>query len=223
MGQYLDANAPIGGDGNWPLPNVVQTSGPGQPSLTYEGPVINGIPMPGQWLITDLKKVFNWQEQQASFQSGAVLVPRGDPLVRVTYEVRIWESGTMGVFRGLLATLLKKPAAAVPGGVVPVSAALGIHDAALKDLGVTAVVVSEIDYPKNPLVASGGRGPWIGKVSFIQYRPPVPALPVPDQSIPDPGAVTPAASTNLATAATAVAAGDAARQSAAATALVPAR
>jgi hypothetical protein len=222
MGQLLDAIAPFGGDGNWPYPDLVQTSGPGQPSITFEGPTINSIPMPGQWLLSVVRK-FGWQEQQANFMTGAFLVPKGDPLVHFSYEIRFWESGAMGIFRQLLQTLLKKPVLAVPGGFIPVSAALGIDDRVLKDLGVTTCVIESIEYPKNPLLSSGGKGAWIGKIGFIQYRSPVAALPVPDQTIPDPGAVTPAAANSLAAAQASAAAGAAALQAEAAQALVPPR
>lgn len=218
----IDAIAPLGGDGNFPYPKLVQTSGPGQPSLTFEGPQINGINMPGQWLLMRSARVFGWQQQKPNFMTGAYLIPTGDPLMEIEYEVRIWESGTMGMFRGLLGTLLKKPVVAL-GGPVPVSAALGINDPVLKDMGVTRVVVSSVEPPKNPLVTSGGKGPWIAKVGFIEYRPALPALPVPDQTIPDPGAVTPSAASNLATANASVTAGAGKLQGAAAQALVPPR
>lgn len=204
----------------FPYPGLTQLPAlPGFSGLTFEGPVINGLPMPGQWLIKKLGKKFGWQEQQGAFLSGAALVPIGDPLVHVIYEVRLWEEAAFAYFRQLLGTVLKKGALSLPG--VPASAALGIDDAALKDLGVTSVVVGEIGYPLNPLVASGGKGPWIGSVEFIQYRAPIGALPVPDQTIPDPGAVTPAASANATTAEASVAGGDAARDTATAQAFVP--
>ena len=223
MGNYLDAIAPIGsGDGNFPYPNLVQTSTPGSASLTFEGPTINGILMPGQWIVTKLTRQFGWQEQQANFLTGAFLVPKGDPLIRVTYKIRIWESGTMGVFRQLLQTLLKKPLVSLPGGL-PVAAALGIQDPMLKDFGVTNVVIDSIDYPLNPLVTSGGKGAWEGSITFIQYRPALPALPVPDQTIPDPGAVTPSAASNLATANASMTAGANTLQGSAASSFVPPR
>jgi hypothetical protein len=223
MGHFLDAIAPpLTGDGNFPYPSLVQTNGPGLSSYTFEGPTIIGIPMPGQWLLTKAAREFGLQQQRANFLSGAFIVPKGDPLMEIEYEVRIWESGTMGVFRGLLKTLLKKPVASL-GAAIPIAAALGIDDPALKDLGVSYVVVSHIDYPKNPLVASGGKGPWVGHVGFLEYRSGVPALPVPDQGIPDPGAVTPSAASNLGTAQADMTAGAGALQGAAAQALVPPR
>lgn len=222
MADLLDAIAPVGGDGNFPYPSVTQSSGPGQPSLTFEGPTINGIPMPGQWLLVKSARVFGWQKQVANFMSGGTVVPTGDPPIDIEYEVRIWESGTMGLFRQLLQTLLKKPVVAL-GAAVPAAAALGIHDPTLKDLGVTKVVVAMVDPPKNPLITSGGKGPWIAKVGFIEYRKAIAALPVPNQDIPDPGAVTPAAASNLATAQAAVTQGAANLQGAAARGLVPPR
>jgi hypothetical protein len=128
----------------------------------------------------------------------------------------------MGVFVQLLQTLLKKPVVAI-GAAVPESAALGIHDPILKMIGITKVVVAFVDPPKNPLVTSGGKGPWIAKVGFIEWRKGIAALPVPNQDIPDPGAVTPTAAANLATAQAAVTAGATTLQAAAARALVPPR
>jgi hypothetical protein len=105
----------------------VKQSGPGQAAITYEGPTINGIPMPGQWLVTKLTKDFGVQVQQANFKSGATLLLSGDPPLEVEYTVNIWQSGAMGVFRGLLQTVLKRPAIAL-SGPVPASAVLGIND-----------------------------------------------------------------------------------------------
>jgi hypothetical protein len=221
MADVLDAIAPIGGDGGFPLPQLVQSQGlPGQPSYTFEGPQINGLNMPGQWILAKGARVFGWQKQVANFMSGGTVVPTGDSPMDIEYEVRIWESGTFAAFRQVLQTLLKKPVVSL-GAAVPESAALGIHDPALKDLGVTKVVVAFVDYPKNPLITSGGKGPWVGKVGFIEYRKGIAALPVPNQDIPDPGAVTPAAAANQAVAAAAIAAGNASRSTATANRLVP--
>jgi hypothetical protein len=204
----------------FPFPTSFQTKTPAG-NHTFEGPTIIGTPMPGQWLLTKATRQFGWQEQQGSFQSGATIVPKGDPLMHIEYEVRIFEAGTMSDFILVCGTILKKAVVAVPG--VPASAALGIDDPILKILGVKSVVVDFVEFPKNPLVASGGKGAWVGKVGFIEYRKPLPALPVPSQEIPDPGAVTPAAAANLATAGASVTAGAAALQAAGAKAFVPPR
>jgi len=222
MGEILPAIAPGIGDGNFPYPALNQVDLPGASSITQEGPYINGVHMPGQWLLTRAVREFGWQQQRQNFMTGAVLVPIGDPLAPIEYEVRIWEDGTMGLFRAMLQTLLKKPVVAL-GAAIPISAALGIDDPLLKDLGIANVVVAFVDIPKNPLVSSGGKGPWVGRVGFIEYRQPLPALPLPDQTIPSPGALTPPASSNLATAQASVTAGASALQSTAARAFVPPR
>ena len=80
-GSILDALAPIPQATSFPYPTVFQQSGPGSPTVTYEGPTINGIPMPGQWLLKRSVREFGWQQQQANFMSGAYLVPKGDPLM----------------------------------------------------------------------------------------------------------------------------------------------
>lgn len=215
--ELLDALAPLPQATQFPYPTLVQSSGPGG-SFTYEGPTINGVPMPGQWLLTRCPRVYGWQKQQPTFMTGGYLVPTGDPFAEIEYSVRIWESGTAGVFRQLLRTLLKKPVLSLPG--VPASAALGIDDPSLKDVGITQVVVAAVTPLINPLVTSGGRGPWTATVGFIEWRPPVPAQPLPSQAIPDPGAVTPAASANMDTANAAVTAGAATMQANAARSLL---
>lgn len=175
--------------------------------------------MPGQWLLTKATREFGWQKQTANFLSGASVVPTGDPPMDIEYEVRIFESLTMGIFRKLLGTILKKPAFAVPGAGL-VSAALDITDPTLNDLGVKSVVVSFIDPPKNPLITSGGKGAWIGKVGFIEFRKYLPALPVPNQDILYP---LQSAADNFTTAQASITSGALALQAAAALALVPPR
>jgi len=220
MGQVLNAlpPGPAGTDGAFPYPPRFQT-----PGLTSEGPSINGQPMPGQWLLKKCTRTFGLQKQRPVYMDGAVLVPTGAEPMQIEYEVRIWESGTFAIFRGLVRTLLKRPAVSL-GAAVPISAALGIDDPILKDLGVTNVLVEFVNYPLNPLVSSGGKGPWVGSVGFIEWvaKPKI-TTPPSDQGIPDPGAVTPSAATNLATAGASVTAGASALQSRAAQALVPPR
>jgi hypothetical protein len=215
--ELLPALFPTGDQVNFPLPKLVQTSGL-TGAVTFEGPTINGIPMPGQWLLVAATREFGWQEQRLGFMSGATLVPIGDPLASFEYAIRIWENGAALLYRQLLGTLLKKPAVALPG--VPAAAALGIHDPALKDIGVTSCVVLRVTPLFNPLVESGGRGPWTARIAFKEFRKPLPAIPIPNQAIPDPGAVTPSAVTQMATANAAVSTGAGALQGAAARALL---
>jgi hypothetical protein len=200
----------------YPFSKLVQQGG-----VTCEGPTINGIAMPGQWLLKKARRVFGWQIQQPNFMTGATIVPKGDPLMEIEYEVRIWQDAAMTVFLSLCQSILKKPAIAVSGSA---SSALGIDDPTLKVYNVASVVVAFVDIPKNPLVSSGGKGPWVGSVGFLEYRKPLPALPVPDQTIPDPGAVTPqAASANLATAGASITSGANKLQSTTALGHVPPR
>jgi hypothetical protein len=214
MGTLLDALQPNPQATSFPLPRVVTGQGSAGSSVS-EGPLINGIPMPGQWLLTRATREFGWQEQRANFMTGAYLVPIGDPLAPIEYDIKIWNSADAAIFRQLLKTLLKKPVTVVPGSASS-TAALGIDDPSLKDLGIDKVVIVSISALLNPLVTSGGKGAWTSKAGFKEYRPAIPAPPIPDQNIPDPGAVTPAAATNLATVNASVTAGAAQLQSTAA-------
>jgi hypothetical protein len=200
----------------YPYPNLTQQGG-----ITCEGPVINGIAMCGQWLLKKARRTFGWQIQQASFMSGATTVPKGDPPMEIEYEVRIWQEGAMTLFLSLCQSILKKPAIAVSGSA---SAALEIQDPTLAAYGVTSVVVAFVEIPRNPLVTSGGKGPWVGSVGFIEYRKAVAALPVPDQTIPGAGSTSSQpASANLATAAASITSGAGKLQSTTAQRHVPPR
>lgn len=195
--QVLDALSPDASKSNFPYPRLTQSFGPGG-TFTSEGPTVNGQAMPGQWLLMDAVREFGWEERVGNYLTGATLVPKGDPLTVVKYSVRIWASSDAGVYRKLLQTTLKKPVIRVTGtaGLISTNAStavLGIDDPALKDLGITQVVVASVSALLNPLVTSGGKGPWTASVSFKEYRKPIPALPIPDQVIPDNGAVTPSA------------------------------
>jgi hypothetical protein len=201
----LDPNlAPNAAQTFYPLPKLVTSTGPSG-VFTSEGPLINGAPMPGQWLLTAAKRVFGWQVVAGNYLSGARLVPIGDPLLECTYSIRIWTSSDAQTFRNLLRTTLKKGAVSIggttagtqgatPGLISQASvAALGIDDPALKDVGCTSVVIKSVSPLMNPLVTSGGKGPWTASIEFIEYRPFKQAGPIPDQAIPDQGPVTPSA------------------------------
>lgn len=207
----------------FPVPGLVQASTPAG-TVTYEGPTIMGIPMPGQWLLKKAKRVWNIQQQRAAYMSGSVLVPTSVPAMEISYEIRIWESGAMSQFLALVGSVLKQPVLTL-GAALPASAALAISDPALHVYGVSNVVLVGLEVPKNPLVSSGGRGPWVGSIDLLEYVGTLKKMPPPpDQTLPITGVTAPpAASNNLATVGAAMLAGDAARQAAAASALVPPR
>jgi hypothetical protein len=228
LGTFVDPNADTAA-ASFPLPKVVQTPAvAGGLPITYEGPTIAGQSMPGQWLLTKVVRSFEWQQQQAAFTGGAALAASGIPLAEIEYSISIWEPGAAVLYRKLLGTLFSKAVAIVPGsnGTSTIAqtgasaAALGIDDPSLKDLGITTVVLKSITPLFNPLVGSGGKGPWTATATFLEYRQPFKLPPLPDQTIPDNGAVTPANQTNLATAQAAIQAGDAQRQQVLATMLL---
>ena len=192
-----DALAPDGSQSGFPIPQLLQLQTAGGGVATHEGPVINGIPMPGQWLLTRVTREFGWQQQQANFMRAApTSFHRAIRSREIEYSVAIWENAAALQYRALLSTVLKKPVTVVPGSLGS-SAAMGINDPSLKDIGVTNVVVKSVTPLFNPLVTSGGKGPWTAKVTLLEYREPVQALPLPDQTIPDPGAeATPSATVN---------------------------
>lgn len=137
---------------------------------------LNGIEMPGQWILQPTSKVYGWQIQQGFALSGATVFPKGDELVVAPFLVKIWDPDDFFIFDIARTQLLKKAVFSV-GGVA--SYALGISHKELNALGVTAVVVR-----KTPAMTNNGRGLWSGTVEFLQYRKPIPALSKPNAAIP---------------------------------------
>ena len=217
-GQILDSALP---NANFPYTPVTQYTGGDGSQYTYAGPTIGGISMPGRWLLTRCTRSMGVEAVAANYQSGGVIKFVGVKPMELEYQVDIWESGTMGVWRSLLATLLKRPGIVVPGGVVPAAAALPISDPAVNDMGVKSVVVAEVEQMKNPLVTSGGKGPWSGRVKLLQWLPLTPMPPFESQDYPATAAYGTTAAANLATAQASITAGANALQAAAAQRLIP--
>lgn len=168
---------------SFPVPTLYQFEVPGTGATNFESFNLAGLPMPGQWLLTDCEPVSGWQIQQGFGLSGATVLPIGDPLTKCTFAIKIWTNADAVLYRQLLKTTLRKPAYSVPG--TPVSAGMGIDHPSLLDVGIDTVVVWSRTPLFSPLVASGGKGAWTARVVFLQYKAPVPAIPKPSQKIPD--------------------------------------
>lgn len=183
----------------YPFPSLSTSTSADGTVFTNEGPLLNGAPSPGQWLLVDAKRTFGWEIRQGNYLTGATVVPKGDPLMQVRYDIRIWTPNDAGVYRKMLRTTLKKPIIQLTGassGIITLnsaSAAMSIDDPSLKDVSVSSVVVLSASVLYHPLKTSGGHGAWTAEVEFLEFRQPIAALPLPDQTIPDQGPVTPAA------------------------------
>lgn len=182
----LDALQPNASRTLFPVPPLIQPGG-----ITSESLSLSGINMPGQWLLVDATRVFGWQMLKCAGKSGATLLPIGDDLMTFKFAIKIWTSLDAQVYRTALKTVLRKPAFAIPGSTV--SAAMGIDQPQLADLGVRAVVVKSVTPLMNPLTTSGGKGPWTATVEFWEYRKPVDAIATPSQVTPDKAPPTPTA------------------------------
>jgi hypothetical protein len=146
------------------------------------------VPGPGKWTLLSGPKKFGWDIRKGTGLSGATVVPTGDELVEPVFLVELFDDLQYQAFKLFRAAFLKKPLIGVPGA--PTSLALGIDHPELKEMGVTSVVVREI----NPAV-NDGFGLWTSLVKFLQYRKPLPALAKPTAAIPDNGAPVPNAQT----------------------------
>ena len=147
-----------------------------------------GQSMNGKWTLIRAPKKFGWQIQQGYGLSGAYLFPKGDELVMPRFRVEFWASNDYFLFRQQRKTLLKKPTVSQLSALLSGTAnqataqsyALGLDHPELKDMGVTAVVVGEI----NPTIQEEG-GLWATEVEFIQFRPFVLPPKPPQSAIPD--------------------------------------
>lgn len=182
LDKLLEALAPDPSKTSFPAPRLVRGSGPAG-VFTYESLTLSGQSMPGQWLLVDCTRVFGWQIQKLYGQTGATLLPIGDDPIVAKFAIRIWASTDAANYRMALRSVLKKPVNLVPGSTA--TAGMGIEQPQLNDMGVKAVVVKSVTPLINPLVTSGGRGPWTAACEFYEYRPPLAALPKPNQQTPD--------------------------------------
>lgn len=148
---------------------------------------VGGLPAPGKWSLERADKVYGWQERQGFGLTGATTVPKGDPLVHVSFLVEFWDPVDFIAFKAFRTLYLKKALVSV-GGLV--TATIGIDHPELQELGVSSVVVEKI----TP-VLNDGYGVWSCKIDFLQYRKPAPALSKPSMNVPDNGAPKVAAST----------------------------
>lgn len=178
----LDGLLPDPGKTSFPVPQLLSSSGPAG-SFTYESFTLGGVPLPGQWLLVDATRVFGFQIVKGWGLTGATLRPIGDDPMSFKFAIKIWSNADAMVYRKLLKTILRKPVFTVPGALV--SAALGIDQVQVNDMGVSAVVVKAITPLMNPLVSSGGKGAWTAACELLEYRKPIPAPPTPSQATPN--------------------------------------
>lgn len=138
--------------------------------------VFDGVPVPGKWTLISAKKVFGWKVQMGMALDGGHVYPAGDPLVVVKFKGEFWSSSDFGVYTSISRPALFTKPSVVVGGI---AAASSIEHPELAALGVTAVVVLEV----NPVIQQEG-GLWTTEIEFLQYRPPIPVKPAPKQVIP---------------------------------------
>ncbi len=154
--------------------------------MTVQGPItpfpivnsftIASIPMPGKWTLMQAPRMFGWQIQMGYGLDGAFVLPKGDPLVVAKFKGEFWDAFDFAIYKEVRKKLLDRGAISLGG----IAAALGIHHPELKALGVTDVVVLQVD----PCIQSR-TGLWTTEVHLLQYRPPKPAIPKPAIKIPD--------------------------------------
>jgi hypothetical protein len=153
-------------------PNPLVTSFPAVNTFT-----IASFTMPGKWTLLSATKVFGWQIQQGVALNGATLNPVGDPPVTAKFRGEMWEPAQFALFKEIRKQILSTAVFTMGGGLL--TAAMGIDHPELNAMGVSAVVMKEME----PAIQEDG-GLWVAHVDFLQYRRPSPALPKPKVTIP---------------------------------------
>ena len=156
-------------------PNPLITPFPAVNSFT-----LGQFPMPGKWTLLSADKEFGWQQQQGFGLSGAVVFPKGDPLVVAKFKGEFWAASDYAIFLPIREQILKKPLLSMGAGPLSLAAPLPVDHPELRAMGITQVVLLKT----TPVIQEEG-GLWTISLELLQYRPPANAPPKPKTVIPD--------------------------------------
>lgn len=137
---------------------------------TWDVVLVNAAPSPGTARVVGASEPRKWDKQDGTAQSGATIKFNGDGLAEFSVILTFWEAAHFTEW-----STFKRVLRAPDGDR---SKALDIYHPALEDLGVSAVVVTEI----GQIEPAGEDGMWSVAIKFLQYRAPKPASAVPKGS-----------------------------------------
>jgi hypothetical protein len=158
---------------------TVASSADGLP--TADTFLIEGNPCPGVVRITSINSPRGWDEQQGYGLDGATLIPRGNHLADITFEIRIWAGAQWTAWLSFSAQYFAKSVRFTTGSNVP--RALGITYPVLnaQPWAIQSVVVADVQM-SDP--AWDDDNLYTISLKLKEYRPPVLAAAKPDQPIP---------------------------------------
>lgn len=140
---------------------------------------LSGENCPGRCTLTGVNAAQGWEIRAGYGLSWATLVPKGEELSKVEFDVDIWTADDSALFDAFAAKYLARPAPAQPGTTAPKSFGF-LHDqASAPPYEVTSVVVLDVTYLGQRETGMVGH-----HVSLLEWRQPLPAPKRPDQSTP---------------------------------------
>lgn len=179
---------------------------------TDETFLLQGIPFPGQWILSDMSMHFGWQEQKGWGLNGAFVIPTGQPLRRMKFEGLLWteaQAHTYNLIRrkylvdlatsSAIVPLPPGPAPVLPPVMVPFKQLSPIPDNVIaapttqKLTTARPFTLHHSEVNRNGITSvvvleyaalkNEGGGAWRGSIEFLQFRTPKTAPSRPTQNI----------------------------------------
>ncbi len=175
--------------------------------------IIGGFTMPGKWTLHKCERMFGWQVKLFYGLSGAIIVPKGDPLAVVEFRAEFWRQSDYALYRSLRPILLMQAVNNLPGSangsflaanqIQTLTALQNIAQqttttgqATVASTAAATTVVLGTNHPElNALGVKAvvnlkvgatidrGGGLWEARIDFMEWRAPVPAKPQPTQVV----------------------------------------
>jgi hypothetical protein len=141
---------------------------------------LTGAQSPGFAKLLSCNAAQSWDLRKAFGTNWATLVPAGEELSKVSFEVWLWTADDSTAFDAYALAYLQRPVQTAAGTDPSQVKALSFtHDqASAPPYNVTAVVVADVVYMNND------DGIVKHRVEFIEWKQPLPAPPAPNQATP---------------------------------------
>lgn len=153
---------------------------------------LSGDKSPGKATLVSVDAAQGWDIREAYGTSWATVVPKGEQLSKVDFEVELWTAQDSGLWDAFAAKYLSRPAPAQPGTTAPKSFGFSHDQASAPPYNVNAVVVQAVTY-----LGQREAGVVAHRVSLLEWKKPLPAPARPPQSTPPTDTGMPAATDAL--------------------------
>ena len=149
---------------------------------------LSGDECPGLCTLTACNAAQDWDIRKGYGLSWATLVPSGEQLSKVEFEVKLWTSNDSALFDAFAAKYLARPVPAQPGTTQPKSFGFNHDQASAPPYNVSSVVVLDVTY-----LGQVEDGMVAHRISLLEWKQPLPAPARPSQTTPSTDTGMPAA------------------------------